>query len=254
MHTFSLQLSLVLGSSLTIAHAQPDNFFLSDSLESTLNEQVDDTSWNSVGFISSLPDLSLNPADQGETDLFSDANVPVDSMNFLDLASLPDPCGSEESSSNGPLRARDGASCASREEQVDLPLGLFEDPEKYLRDNLPTPPVGQAGQSGQGNEDGDLGFAAFMRNRIPSFSKPFNQDDQLCDSEKFHFSTTPMCSNPFMGSVDRNLDLRDSVTLTDAVPCKCFVRFFGVAIHTYLQTKMILRLGAPSHPKYGVAQ
>lgn len=237
MHTFPLYFTLILVSSCTRAHAELDNFFLPESSESTVNQPVDDTSWNSDGFTSSLPDFPLKPINQGEIDLFSNANDLLASLNLFDLVSLPDPCESEESSSNGPIQARDKASCASRNEQVDLPLGLFEDPEKYLRDNLPTPPVGQAGQSGQENEDGDLGFAAFMRNRNPSFSAPLNQDERVCDPQK-SMANTPMCSNPYTGSVDQVLNFRNTFTLTDAVPCKSMIRsFFWGAISTYLKRR-----------------
>ena len=238
MHTFPLHFTLVLFSSCTRSHAELDNFFLPDSSESTLNQQLDDTSWNSNGFASSLPDFALNPVNQGEVNLFSDANDLLAGMNLVDLASLPDSCGSEESSSDKPIQARDRASCASRNEQIDLPLDLFKDPKKYLLDNLHTPPVGQAGQSGQGNEDGDMGFADFMRNRDASFSAPPNPDERVCDPERFSLATTPMCSNPYTGSVDPNVNFRNSFTLTDAVPCKSLIRllFWGV-IPTYLKRR-----------------
>ena len=237
MHTFSRHITLVLGPSLALARAQPDNLFLSDSLESTLNEQVDDTLFNSHGFILSEPEFASNSVNQDETDLFFDANDPVVGPSLLNLAKLPDSCGSEESSTDGLLQARDGTSCASGEEQFDLPIGLFEDPENYLRDNLPTPPTGQAGQFGQGMEDGDLGFAAFMRNRNPPISTPLNQDEQLCDRKRFTLSGTPMCSNPITGSVDGDMNLRNGFTLIDAVPCKCLFQFLWAANHTYLMRR-----------------
>lgn len=236
MHYFSRHITLVLGSSLALAHAQPDNLFLSDSLESTLNEQVDDIHFNSDGFIFSEPDFASNSLNQDETDLFFDANDPVVDPSLLNLATLPDSCGSEESSTDGPLQARDGSSCSSQEEQFDLPLELFEDPEKYLRDDLLHPPTGQAGQSGQGAEDGDLGFGAFMRNRDAPILEPL-QNEQLCDREKFPLSTTPICSNPITGSVYRDVRLRDGFILIDAVPCTCLFRFLWAAKYTYLKRR-----------------
>lgn len=236
MHSLPLRFTLFLGLNLMIAHAQPDNLFLSEPIEPiepTLSEQVDDISFSSDGFTPSLPDYALNQINNGDTDLFSDANAPVADMKLLDFATLPDSCGSEDSSTNDPLRARDGPSCVSPEEQINLPIGLFEDPEKYLRDNLLTPPVGQADQFGQGKESGDLGFGAFMRDRNPPIPKPLNQDEQICDREKYLLSTTPMCSNPFTGSIDKDPNLDGGFTLIDAVPCKClflflFFFFFGM--------------------------
>lgn len=224
MHCLSLRLNLVLGLDLILAHAQPDNFL------STPNEPVDKTYLNSDEFTSSVPDFALNQSNQGETGFLVDANDPFASTNVLNLITLSDSCGTEDSLTNGVLRARDGTPCASQEDQVDLPIGLFQDPEGYLRENLPAPPVGQTGQSGQENkEDGDLGFAAFMRNRLRPVSISPESNEQICDPKKFGISNTPMCSNPFTGSVAR--DTSFSFMLLDAVPCKCIIPYFGRDYH-----------------------
>ena len=226
IHTFSLRLTLASGLTFILAHAQPDNFFLSEFMDPTLSE-VDDTSWNSDGLISGLPDFASNQVNQDETDLFPNSDDHVDGTNLWDLASISDSCGIEESSTNDLLPVRDGTSCASQEGKVDLPIELFQDPEGYLRQTLRAPPAGQADQSGQGNkEDGDLGFGAFIRNRFPPISRPLASDDESCDRGKFGVPTTPLCSNPFTGSVNKDMTAGNSFTLTDAVPCRCLFHFF----------------------------
>lgn len=223
MHSYSLRVTVVLSLNLMLAYAQLDNFFLSESMEPTLNDQM-----NSDFFTSSLPAFAPDQINQGATDLFPGAIDLAPSTDLLDLASLPDPCGSEESLSNDLLQARDEEACTSRGGQVDLPIELFEDPEGYLRDNLPTPPVGQADPFGQeSKDDGDLGFGAFMRNRNQPAPNLFDDgDDQLCDRRTFGLSTTPMCSNPYTGLVSRDLSTMNSYTLLDAVPCRSLFRFF----------------------------
>lgn len=227
MQHFPLHLTIGLGWNLALVHAQQDNFFSSDSIEPTLSEQVDDTSLNPDGFTSSLPDYILDQVNEGEADLFLNVDDPVASTDWLNSAALPDSCADEESSTNGLLRTRDGT-CTSGEHQVDLPAGLFEDPEGYLRDKLSAPPVGQADQPGQGNDEpGDLGFAEFMRNRNRPVAIPFGENDQICNPKNFGISTTPMCSNPFTGSVVKDSGFSNSYTLNDAIPCRCLGRFCG---------------------------
>ena len=216
---FGLPLLSILNSMLAQAH--PESSLFSESIEPNLDNPADDPYLMPAEFTSDFADLALDPANQETADLFVGSNDPFTSTDLWDPALPSDSCPSEEEGMNGILRARDGASCSLRKDNVDLPVELFENPEGYLQDMLSSPPIGQGDRYDQGSiENGDLGFEDFLRNRRLSIV-PLEPNDQICDHRIFGKSNVPMCDNPFTGSVASLPGKGYQFNLIDAFPCEC---------------------------------
>lgn len=215
---FSLCISSILAFRLLLGHARPENLFLLDSTEPTLNSPSDDPEflWNSKALTSSFSDLTANPSNQdintiGGSDLFSNSDNLFASTS-LDLTAFPSSCETEGSltTNDGILQARDGGSClpTGHEENIDLPLELFSNPEGYLRDNIPNAPVGQMDQSG--------GVSMSIRDEFRIVN--FKDSEEICPSEIFGPSNIPVCSNPFTGRMVRERG-QAALTLFNVIPC-----------------------------------
>lgn len=215
---FSLSVSFSV-LNVILVYARPENLFSWGSTEPGWTE----AGWN---------DDSLNDplSDPSENNLFSDSpdldgfasDFTLDSWDF---ASLPNSCETQGSLTDDFLQARDGTSCSPEkpEENLNLPMGLFQDPLQYLNDGLKTPPVGEKDRVGQENEGGDLNFNAFMNSR-PKSTLTHDVDESLCPPERYGLSTTPVCHYPNRGlSTAAGVD---GTTLYDVTPCKCFISSF----------------------------
>lgn len=202
-------------------HATPQNPDPSEFIDFNLNDPSDNVFLGSDDFNSDLADLNVDPANHDTADLSIQSNSPLADTDLWDLASLPDSCKTDDSSTmNGVLRSRDGSSCALPEGRIDLPLGLFQNPEGYLDEKLSLPPVGPGDQQDQGSaKDGDLGFGAFMQNR-PSSYTPMEPDSQTCDPRIFGGCTVPLCSNPVTGALESVPGRLYRYTLFNVFPCK----------------------------------
>lgn len=221
-----------------LACVRSENFFFSEPTEPNFNDLVNDATLNlnendplNVAYLNSdeltwdFSDPVLNPIIQDEADPFINANDPFAGDNLLDLATLPDSCGIKDSPTNDVLRARDGKSCSPRKDNVDLPSGLFQDPEGYLRENVLPLPTGPSDSLDQGNiKEGDLGFGAFIRNR-PFPVTPLEPNLQICDPRIFGLSNVPMCDNHLTGSVAKEPSKIYQYNLINAVPCRCFISY-----------------------------
>lgn len=116
------------------------------------------------------------------------------------------------------LQARDdGPSCASSQGQDNMNsiINLFQDPEGFLREKIPTskPPNGQADQPGQ--FDVDLNSDAF-RNR-QSLPGLFEDDDEKCRPYVFGLSNIPVCHDFDNSAMVTYLD--GSADLYQVEPC-----------------------------------
>lgn len=217
-----LCISSILAFRLILAHARPENLFLLDSTEPTLNSAWDDPDllWNSNGVTSSFSDLAANPLNQdinilGGSDLWSNSDDLFASTSW-DLTAFPSSCETEGSLTNDDaLQARDGRSCLpekGQEENIDLPVELFSNPEGYLRDNIPKVPVGQTDQPGEEN----IGIRDEFR------IVNFKDREEICPWELFGPSNIPVCHNPYTGRTFRERG-KIVIKLLNIIPCKCFV-------------------------------
>lgn len=205
---FSLRVSFSV-LNVILVYARPENLF---SYESTGSD------WNEAGWNND----PLN--DPLEGNLFSDsADLDAFASDFTldswDYASLPNSCDTQGSLTDDLLQARDDSSCPpkKKEENINLPTGLFQDPLQYLNDGLKTPPKGEEDRPGQESQGGDFNFGAFMNSR-PKSALPYNVDESLCPPEAYGLSTTPVCHYP-----NRGLSTAvgaTGTTLYDVSPCR----------------------------------
>lgn len=211
---FFSSLSFLVGLHFILAPARSEKFLFSEPTEPNFNDLGDVAIFN-LGEDDPLNNAYLNP-DEFTWDVFDPALNPInqdEADTLINLAKLPDSCGTKDSLTNGVLRARDGASCSPRKDHVNLPNGPFQDPSV-----LPLPSESLDG----GNiEEGDLGFGTFMRNRFSV--APLEPNPQICDPRIFGLSDVPMCNNPLTGSVAKEPSQIYQYKLINAVACRCFI-------------------------------
>jgi hypothetical protein len=141
--------------------------------------------------------------DDTDTSIFNANNLFTAENDSLGPSPLPllqssSACGTKQSNTLTnedilQLQARGDASCPppKSNDRIDSLVDLFQDPEGWLRRNLPPTqaPVGQVNQPGP--DDDELNFEAFLNNRPIAFL--FEEDTSKCPSEIFGLSTTPVC-------------------------------------------------------------
>lgn len=216
---------------LIVAHSRLEDLFTLDSSDLSLDAFSDDASsfWsadeNTSGFIS----LASNDLDQ-DPSFMSDINS-LSSSNNLFASNSPDStalfsCESEGSQLDGFLQARDG-SCPPQE-NFNLDLQLFQDPEGYLRDNINVPPKGQMNQPGQEGKQDENRYMDFLTTN-------FKEDEEKCPTATYGSSNIPVCRNPFTGRMEYEPS-SFAVTLYNALPCKplhfaiCAITILGVSV------------------------
>lgn len=187
---------------------------------------LDDLSSNSetltdLAFNSELT-ASENDADtyNSETDkLFPTEDLSLDNDPLLQSSTA---CETDDSltwvnDSAPQLQARADASCTPSEPKgnIDSIIELFQNPERFLRQKIPSTkaPVGHNDQLGQ--DDETFSFESFLNNRPVPFM--FEEDAKKCPVEHFGLSSTPVCLDALKGSAIRNFE--SSFTLYDVEPC-----------------------------------
>lgn len=214
---------LVLNSIL--AHARPQDLFTLDSPQFNLDAPYNDASslLNSNDVTSDSTSLFLDPLDQGidfssDMDSFGNSNN-LFASNSMDLTALPS-CKSEGSQTDSSLQARDG-SCQPQE-TINLPTELFQDPFKFLRDNIGTPLRGQIRRPGQGDQKDENTNLIF-------FTSPFKDDEEACPTYFFGPSNIPVCQNPLTGHAEREV-ASNAKRLYNIISCQCRVTHFALFV------------------------
>lgn len=169
---------------------------------------------------SSIVDLSANQITP-DVDALSDAATFSNSDNLFgstlpdEVATLP-ACDSKRSLPDKVLQTRLPASCQTPEDQgtLHLPLQLFQDSVRYLRDKVRVPPTGQT-SGGNRNRDDD---AADEELPGSDFTEDLERDQKRCPADRFGLSQTPVCSNPLTGWYDPT-EPNGQIELFNVIPC-----------------------------------
>lgn len=222
---------------LLLAHAQADDLFALASTDSTLNvDWLDDANslWSSDDSSLDLVDPAANSmvgdfGSMSDADSFSNADDLFVS-DPVDLTALP-ACGSEGGLTSDALQARDVESCTDSEQNLKLPVELFQDPVGFLRDKIRVPPVGQTNppSQDQGSQENE---------ERPSADTPrLEPDEEQCPTDKFGPANTPVCANPYTGYITRG-ERSLEFSLVNAIPCMCSILRFAFL---HLLIKFVVR-------------
>lgn len=154
------------------------------------------------------------------SDLFSEEDHPINTNPFFQGASACETDGRLSWVDDGApnLQARDDASCrpSKPKENIDSIMNIFQDPESFLRQNIP-PNKGSAGQTHQpGQDDENFSLDTLLNNRPAPLL--FEEDGNKCPIAEFGLSTTPVCLDSLTGSAIGSPG--SGFTLHDVEPCK----------------------------------
>lgn len=220
-----------------VAYGRPEDLFSFDSNEPTgpisndvdnfLLQSLSDHSNNDISptdlvfnSANSINEYDAEPYNVEASNLFPDENHSVDTDSLLQSASA---CETDHRitwvDDGAPyLQARDGASCtpSKPKENIDSIMDIFQDPESFLRENIPPTkvPVGQTNQPKQNDENFNL--EDFLHNRLVPLI--FEEDGKQCPAEEFGLSITPVCLDSLKGSAIGSPG--SWFTLHDVEPCR----------------------------------
>lgn len=179
-----------------VAHARPENLFLSDSSALDINADLkDDSQWR----VSTLPDPAINsPAldtttSNDDKDLFTNSLDPLLTSGPEDPFLLSSACNTRSGLTDDSLQARGEGSCSPPKPQADLKLPNNIYDTDFLPQGIGSAESARSEAAG-GRED-DIGLTLPEAFRL-------KQDPQLCPTEIFLASTTPVCNNPITGSIE----------------------------------------------------
>ncbi len=155
-----------------------------------------------------------------DTNILMNSDDSFPSADSFARTSLPS-CETQTSLTDDFLEARDDRWCPAKkaiEDDIILPIEIFEDPLTYLRENIP--PLGQADQSDQGSEqNNNLDIDLYINSR-PSV-RGIKEDLAICETKIFGTSGFPVCDFPLAGFSSLRGSLK-WVTLYYVTPCRWF--------------------------------
>ena len=226
---------------LVLVSVQSSNLLPGDSTELAWNSlplDSEDSLWDLIDAdslwtssdaapLTDSNDLSTSIFDLSANQITPDIDAMSDTATFsnsdnLFASTLPDEvatlpvCDSKRSLPDNVLQARMPASCQTTEGQGThhLPLQLFQDPVRYLRDKVRVPPTGQT-SGGDPNRDD-----AAADEELPDsvFTEDLKRDQKRCPADRFGLSQTPVCSNPWTGWYDPT-EPNGQIELFNVIPC-----------------------------------
>lgn len=219
----------LLSSSLSLlivffAHVRSEDLFPPDDA-SSLWSLDDPANSASVDLVVNPSDLDLDTVSIPGSFELSDPSDSSDDLFASDLSASSDlvalpACESEGILANDDLQAREERSCKNPDENLDLnlPVQLFQDPVRFLRDSLRTPPVGQGDRpTDQGSPEDEPGDSKAATRYPP------NED--VCPSEVFGSSNIPVCDNPYTGTTVQELHSYALLAI-NTIPCRCSVSHY----------------------------